>query len=411
MRKILVGSGAILATLFSCKHSDDSEVAATRPTVGYYQGTEKSGLPLVWNVAGLSKAGCNTQLEVPPDLVQNLNVAWTEAGKLLKGVNLDTLDGPTNSAFKLTEVKVLVGSERVLYLGGCIGKTKQAAAEAPPGNYNSYSGSQVVPSIQGSLQDKCGVTSPAIEELKAKDLTPNQAGCADDMIAGFALRSTHREINLSATFSIQNHTYTYAMDPFDTTKLEIRGSVKASISSFGSALLPLPPGIKAAASALFERIGTPVFSAEAGSVNTITPDLAYTKANYPDGPGFMRVSKLAQKIANGILRRVCREAQPKIGVGIYEQGDCELRPLYPVSGLVETLEKYRVLPVVACEANGPAGSTFYAIAPTPKVVDQNSTPVKKETDFLALGANPSNFRIYQKKGGNIPVWTRVSWGT
>lgn len=408
MKKTVFIAIAVLSPLLSCKHSEDSSLEGTRTTVGY-QGTDSTGkMPLTWFIAGQDKT-CTSEILVPADLVQNIELAWTQASKMLQGVNLVPLDDTEKKDFKLLEVKLVVGSENVLLLTGCIGKAESASPDG---------GGQTQPvnvsyGNPGSVIDtrSCGVSSPAVERLKQHDLAINQLGCSENMLAGFALRSTHRQIKMTAKFSIKNQIKTFEVAPFDTSKLEIHGSIKASMSSFGAALLPLPPAVKAAASAVFERIGSPVFSAEGATTNTITPDMTYTKANDPDGPSTIRISKLAIKIARGIFQPACEEAQPLIGEGVYKKEDCQLRKLYPVGGLVETLEKYRSLNVVNCESGGAGISNFYAIAPVPKLLDATSNPPKKESDFLTLGQNPSKLQIYAGSSGATEVYKRVSWAT
>jgi hypothetical protein len=143
----------------------------------------------------------------------------------------------------------------------------------------------------------------------------------------------------------------------------------------------------------------------------LIPDRSYSRVNYPDwddgaegNKGMMRVSKLAIKIANKILQPICREAMPIVGGSKNVEG-CKLRELQPYPGTLETLNRYREIPVVKCLAGAtPAVDTYFALAPRP---DQAA----KEVDFLVTGTNPTKLSVYQKHNDTVSELNYLTWST
>ncbi len=422
-RNILAGVLACVSV--ACK-SHNSDVSSTN---GLNYSHESTTLPLTWRVSGNTNKNCvDNSLLVPPELVEAINVAWTEADKLLKVplsrmmIKSAVLDAPPADMppeklmagkFRLASVDVLVGSESVLYMSGCINaKPKEVAGENEAARQEYESRKATVNKGGEDLVDACGQVSESIQFLKSIILSPkSDSNCSPEMVAGFALRSSNREIVLSANFLIDGRTFTKSSDPFDINRIEVAANASASISTFAAAILPLPPPIKAASAALLDRIGSASFSAQLGHTKTLIPDRSYTKANYPDedhgaegNKGMMRVSKLAIKIAKDILRPICREAMPIVG-GSKNVESCDLRPLQTYPGTLEALNRYREIPVVRCLAGAtPAEDMYFALAPRPDVA-------AKEIDFLVTGSNPTKLSVYQKQNDTVSALNYLTWST
>ena len=419
-RNVLAG---VLASMSLACRSSNSDVSS-KNGLAYSHDTPK--LPLNWRVSGNTGKTCNeNSLVVPPELVEAINVAWTEADKLLNvpmsrmmmRAEAQAAESETDpdkimaKKFRLESIDVLVGGESVLYMSACInGKPKDAGAGGDlPTNQDPP---RVATEAGEDLTDKCGQVSPAVADLKMLKLDPrSDANCKPEMVAGFALRSSSREIVISANFLIDGRARSKSTEPFDITRIEIAANASASISSFASAIMPLPPPIKAASAALIDRIGSASFSAQLAHTKTLIPDRSYSRVNYPDwddgaegNKGMMRVSKLAIKIANKILQPICREAMPIVGGSKNVEG-CKLRELQPYPGTLETLNRYREISVVKCLAGAtPAKDTYFALAPRP---DQ----VAKEVDFLVTGTNPTKLSVYQKQNDTVSELNYLTWST
>jgi hypothetical protein len=160
-----------------------------------------------------------------------------------------------------------------------------------------------------------------------------------------------------------------------------------------------------------DKIGSVSFSAETANGGSVIPDKSYARANYPDydkgtqgSKGMMRVSKLAVKIAKGILRPICREAMPLVG-GSKNVESCDLRPMLSSPGTLEALTKYREIPVVRCKADWKPGEvTFFALAPAPD-------KAAKEVDFLVTGSNPTKLSVYEKRNDVVAALNYRTWST
>jgi hypothetical protein len=223
------------------------------------------------------------------------------------------------------------------------------------------------------------------------------------MVAGFAMRSSARDVALTAYFNIKGASRTYKMEPFEINTVEINGGAGASITSFGSAMLPLPGPVKAAATAVLDRIGSGSFAVLLASTNTVIPDNSYRKVAHPSGVGTMRVSKLAENIAKNILRPACRDAAQALGT--LDPRKCELRSVEGAFGAAEALEQYRSLPVVNCESRGATEKYLYALAHKP---DSGAG----EPDFLVhTGATPSKLSVYHQESGPVGTYAYKSWTT
>jgi hypothetical protein len=374
-------------------------------------------------VAGNTNKTCVDQsLLVPPELIEAITVAWTEADKLLKIPISRISTAGDNSApadvvdaakiFRLESVDVLVGSERVLFMSGCI-TAKPSEGGGGDGTDEEYT-SRKASTGGEDVVDQCGQVSESIKFLKSKILDPKaDKNCRAEMIAGFALRSSNREIILTANFTVAGRSFSFSADPFDINRIEVLANASASISTFASAILPLPPPIKAAAAGLLDKIGSVSFSGQMSNTDTVIADRSYSRANYPDydlgregNKGMMRVSKLAVKIARGILRPICREAKPLLGgPNSNNVEDCDLRPMLAYPGTLEALSRYREIPVVRCKADiNPGEVTFFALAPAPD-------KAAKEVDFLVTGGNPTKLSVYEKKNDVVAALNYRTWST
>jgi len=424
-RQINVLAGVLTCISLACKTST-SQVSSDD---GLLYSHENANLPLKWRVSGNTNKNCvDNSLLVPPELVEAIHVAWTEADKLLNVPmsrmmlrSADIAATPADSTpeklmpgkFRLDSVDVLVGSESVLYMSGCINaKPKEANGENDAAKEQYKARKDIVNKGGEDLVDSCGQVSESIQFLKSIILSPSSdSNCSPEMVAGFALRSSNREIVLSANFLVDGRTFSKSTDPFDINRIEVAANASASISTFASAILPLPPPIKAASAALLDRIGSASFSAQLGHTKTLIPDRSYSKANYPDmdhgvegNKGMMPVSKLAIKIAKDILSPICREAMPLVG-GSKNVEDCSLRSLQTYPGTLETLNKYREIPVVRCLAGPtPAEDMYFALAPRP---DQ----AIKEIDFLVTGSNPTKLSVYQMQNDTVLSLNYLNWST
>jgi hypothetical protein len=388
-RMILASTAAMSLAVLGCK-VNKADVSA-RGTLQYGQPDDK--LPLKWYVAGTSDSQCS--LVVPPEVVDALTVAWTEANELL-GVKLERIAKGSDLDFQLTDVSVLLGSERVLVLNSCIGG-KHVEGAMPPAQMQPAS-----PQFSGSsVNGNCGMISPEVNSLKVMPLAP-ASGCAANLSAGFAMRTNNRDVTLTANFTIKGSTVSFSAKPFDLNSIETVGNANASISSFGSAILPLPPAAKAAATALLDKVGSVNFSASFAAKTTVIPDRSYSKVNHPSGSGMMHVSKLAKNIANFILQPACRAAADKLG-GI-NIADCNVRELLSAQGSLETLERYKNMPVKLCEQKDLMGAYLYAVARKPDAA-------ANEVDFLVAGTNASKLSVYQVEFSPVKLMRYRSWVT
>jgi hypothetical protein len=410
MRKIIFASVAAMAMASSGCVRNSSEVSG-RNVLQYGQPDEK--LPLKWFVAGNTDSQCS--LAVPPEVVDAINVAWTEANELL-GVKLERIARDAQLDFQLTEVSVLLGSERVLVLNGCIGgKVVEGSSYPSMGQpmglpmgqpmgqpMGMPPGQPITPAYVGtSVSGNCGVVSPEVNNLKIMPLVPT-ASCPSNLVAGFAMRTNHRDVTLTANFKIKGATLTVSAKPFDLNSIETVGNASASISSFGAAILPLSPIAKAAAAALLDKVGSVNFSANFAAKTTVIPDASYSKVNYPAGSRMVHVSKLAEKIATGILGPACVAVAEKLG-GI-KVSDCEIRDYLAAQGSLETLELYKNMPVKLCEQKDLMGAYFYALARKPDAA-------ANEVDFLVSGSNPSKLSVYQIEDSPVKQMRYRSWVT
>jgi hypothetical protein len=85
--------------------------------------------------------------------------------------------------------------------------------------------------------------------------------------------------------------------------------------------------------------------------------------------------------------------------------NCNLRPLQTYPGTLETLNRYREIPVVRCLAGAsPAEDTYFALAPRP---DQAA----KEIDFLVTGSNPTKLSVYQRQNDTVSALNYLTWST
>lgn len=364
-------------------------------------GIKDQQLPLDWAVAGSTDVSCKTNvLRVPENIVDDLNVAWSQANKLL-GIPIEALAGQSDGQFMLNKVSLVLGTERVLVLNGCIGsKGESASATGTESNYSA----NAMQSSSGGMNTECQDLSPVLRDLKSPDKMKTIAQCGSpNLVAGFAMRSSARDIKLTAHFTIKGSPRSLAMEPFEVNTIEIRGDASASISSFGAAILPLPPPIKLAATAVLERVGTGSFAAMIGTVNTVLPDNRFRRVPDPSGSGTMHASRLAEKIASGILQPICREYHGKFGG--FDVNKCLSRTVTGEFGSAEALERYRRMPVVNCESIDTAQKYLYALARKPD-------PTTKEADFLVhTGANPSKLNVYHKENGPVGSYRYKSWGT
>jgi hypothetical protein len=403
----LLSAFACLGVL-SCKRNTADINAQERLTYSVRNPDGGEGiLPLKWAVAGQIKTNCNGMLGIPQDVANTLAFAWSKANDLLE-TPLDMLVNQAQGDFFLNNVSLVLSSERVLVFNGCIGSKGDYSGAQPSSQMPQVTQMLTTPSTDGGISSSCEELSDVILNLKKPDKIMNPASnCGNPaLVAGFALRSSARDVKLTAYFKHKGFSGVYKMPDFEINTIELKGTASASITSFGSALLPLPPSLKQAATVVMERLGSGALSMQAAQAKTVIPDATVRTVNHSSGVGTTRISKLSENIARYILKPACEDAAEKLGT--FSKDKCKIREYTGGFGPAEALEEYRSMTVVNCESKGFAdlGKKYlYALAHKPNVQ-------AGETDFLVYtGSKPSQLSVYHKESGPVGSYAHKAWTT
>ncbi len=293
-------------------------------------------------------------------VLDSLRAAWTQAEDLI-GIDNEIFEN--SKMFMLNEVSLNVAGEDVLVFDGCLGsRNLRTSGGAVPSNAGS--GSQD--------KRKCGAMFEKVQELRSVTLKAD-AGCGDSaLVAGFATRTTSRQISVVSNWTIKGSTKSYPDSPstmfsFAVSTVEFVLGGSGSLSQVGAAILPLPEPGKGAVAAIFDQIGQAKLSGHYARGTTIVP-YAEVPRNAPQGS----MSKLAVLIANNILRPACNQFLSSYGIKAADHGlrpGCAPKRSYYASGCAKDVNLQSRMPIRNC-AWGPLQRSVYALAPLPQSESQ-----------------------------------------
>lgn len=224
----------------------------------------------------------------------------------------------------------MVDGEDVIRFDGCIGTTGTKEAPSQP---NPETASKFV-------LDQCESVSSGTHRSKSIDLIPSR-DCGNSAIsAGFAFRTTSREVTMTGVWKIGDSVKRYPLK-FDISTIEMAGNAGGSAGKIGAALLPIPQPAKGAMAALLDKVGTASFSAQYDKAQTIIRDAVKPYNSNPAS-----VSKLARNIATDILQKACRQYSSEYNL----KHSCDVRKTPVTYGCSADLEKLERMAIVNCKS-------------------------------------------------------------
>ncbi|MEN9825497.1 MAG: hypothetical protein RI953_1242 [Pseudomonadota bacterium] len=384
----LISAVALLSVFFlsSCKPPKEAETE----TIQY--GIRNDKIPLRWSLSG-SATGCPPKLAVPAEINAAIRKAWSSAESLLVEP-MDAMVGKTSGNFLLKDVELLVGSEGAFLFSGCINKKSEARADSTLKNSDA-----TITSTNGPMEAKCISTKAEVANILNKPLQAESSCGSANLSAGFALRSSIRQISVTAQFLINGASKTYPKMPLtiDVHTIDMAGNVNASLGSLGAALLSFGnPAIQMAANTLLDQMGGSMKAAFAQQ-RTVLPDESprwafRPKSNSPDATNL-----LAVKIADTILQDACNDYQERNGGN---KSKCNLVKITKKYCNLDALKLYHKIPVTNCVSKGPNSKFLYGWARKPSG--------SAERDYLEL--DETKLTVYHPRGGASDAWQRQTWG-
>ena len=342
---------AVVLLTSECKPTPDSLEQASR--INY--SIPGKQIPFKW-------ANCSKSLALQRQIRATLEKAWSDAENLL---GMDNQMRGNSVNFALDSVNLTLEGENVNIFEGCIGSSGTTVSSGPDGA-----------AANASAGEQCDSISKELAEAKARPLKPSQKCENASLFAGFAFRTTTRDVNLNANWIIKNSSKPTS-HKFNFSFIELVGSAGGSATKIGGALLPIPEPAKGAMAALLDQIGTANFKAEFVKATILVQDAVKPKNAPAASP-----SRLAKDLAEHVLKPACQQYSKAFGLKL----PCKVNDLEIAHSCAKDLDAVERMPIVNCEG-GIGENRLYAL-----LSKQTST---SSIDFL--GEEGTQLTVFKKR--------------